>query len=187
MLSSVTHEATAKTRDVLISAGHKIHEGASHANEYTKEVFIHAGQKIQASAEATTSKAKEVLTEAVSKMKKAFIGSNSEAPVFILDNEYITTGYRIDHHTCWRASKSLFTCHNETVNVWTHFLGSLVFLICFIAVAAVIAPTRFELGQTLVKSDVSPNNLVAFMNTEISNLQIATRALNLNSSTFETE
>jgi hypothetical protein len=79
----VTHEATAKTGEFLISAGHKIQEQASHANLYTKEAFISAGHKIQVTAEATSTKAKEVFNEAVNVIKKAFIGSHSEAPAFI--------------------------------------------------------------------------------------------------------
>jgi hypothetical protein len=151
LISTATHEATAKTGEFLLSAGHKIQEQATHANMYTKEAFIIAGHKIQVSAEATSTKAKEVLSEAVSVIKKAFIGSHSEAPAFIQDNEYITTGYRIDHTTCLRASRSLFTCHNKTVNVWTHLLGSAVALIFFKAVAVIFAPIDSSKDRLFLK------------------------------------
>lgn len=40
-------------------------------------------------------------------------------------NQHITRGYRINYNT-WRASfESLFHCHNETVNVWSHLVGFL--------------------------------------------------------------
>ena len=43
------------------------------------------------------------------------------------DNEYIEHGYRVDHG--WRAAcASFLSLHNETVNVWSHALGFLLFL-----------------------------------------------------------
>jgi len=53
------------------------------------------------------------------------------------DNPYITTGYRIGYKKFKLALKTMFMWHNETVNVWSHFLGKLtsfalifVILIC---------------------------------------------------------
>jgi adiponectin receptor len=50
-----------------------------------------------------------------------------ELPAFMRDNDYIHTKYRqvSGYAECW---KSIFKVHNETVNIWTHLLGALLFL-----------------------------------------------------------
>lgn len=56
------------------------------------------------------------------------IGHSHEAPAFMLNNKYIHRGYRINHTSYKHALSSLFTVHNESVNVWTHFIGFKVFI-----------------------------------------------------------
>jgi predicted membrane channel-forming protein YqfA (hemolysin III family) len=92
------------------------------------------------------------MTEAFAKFKVSFIGDSTEAANFMQDNEFIKQGYRIDHNSCWQASKSLCTCHNETVNVWTHLAGALVFLGFFIGLAISIIPYRFEVGHDMMNN-----------------------------------
>ena len=60
---------------------------------------------------------------------KAYVGTIDEAEEHTIDNLYITRGYRINHNTCRSILKSLFSCHNEFVNVWSHIIGVLVFLV----------------------------------------------------------
>ena len=67
---------------------------------------------------------------------RPFIGLTEDAPEYHRYNQYIKAGYRINYFT-WRATLwSLFQCHNETINVWTHFAGfwasfvGLIFLFC---------------------------------------------------------
>ena len=46
-----------------------------------------------------------------------------DAPEYHRYNPHIKGGYRI-HYYSWKATLwSLFQCHNETINVWTHFAG----------------------------------------------------------------
>ena len=52
---------------------------------------------------------------------KSYIGTYQQADDYIKDNEFIVTGYRIGYTTICKVLKSLFMCHNETVNIWTHF------------------------------------------------------------------
>lgn len=59
---------------------------------------------------------------------KTFIGHLLMAPNFLIDNEYIKLGYRINFNTKRKILKSLFLLHNETVNVWSHLLGVVVFI-----------------------------------------------------------
>ena len=54
---------------------------------------------------------------------KTFIGHMLMAPAFLIDNEFILHGYRINFNTKMKIFKSLFMLHNETVNVWSHLLG----------------------------------------------------------------
>jgi len=48
-----------------------------------------------------------------------------ELPAWLQDNQFIKTGHRNANLTKRALVKSLFTVHNETLNIWTH-------LICFI-------------------------------------------------------
>ena len=73
---------------------------------------------------------------------RPFIGMMEEAPEYHRYNQFIKGGYRINYFT-WRSTLwSLFQCHNETVNVWTHFIGfwmalvGLIFLFCTYETAA---------------------------------------------------
>lgn len=59
---------------------------------------------------------------------KAFIGEMAQAPLHLIDNEYIKSGYRIGYTRSFRSILySLFQFHNESVNVWSHLLGMLFF------------------------------------------------------------
>lgn len=66
------------------------------------------------------------------KKSRAFIGKKNQAPEFSVDNEYIIRGYRINHNTCKRTCSSLFSCHNESVNVWSHLCGVGLFFTIFL-------------------------------------------------------
>ena len=59
---------------------------------------------------------------------KPCIGSIHQAPMFMRGNRYILSGYRINHSTYSDALWSLFTVHNESVNVWSHFIGVQLFV-----------------------------------------------------------
>lgn len=55
-----------------------------------------------------------------------------ELPDYMKDNEYILNYYRSEW-SLKHAFISLFLCHNETLNVWTHVIGFLAFLVLTIA------------------------------------------------------
>ena len=65
------------------------------------------------------------------KKLKLGIGTFQDAPKFIQDNEYIKYGYILNCNTYSKTFKSLFICHNETVNIWSHLLSG-IFFICLI-------------------------------------------------------
>jgi len=70
------------------------------------------------------------------KCTKPHIGMREEAPEWLVDNKFISRGYRIGFYRVRDVLKSLFMCHNETTNVWSHLIGvilfySLIFYIVF--------------------------------------------------------
>lgn len=56
------------------------------------------------------------------------VGTYQEAPKYVQDNEYLKNGYILNCNTYKKVFKSLFICHNETVNTWTHLLGAIFFV-----------------------------------------------------------
>ena len=55
-----------------------------------------------------------------------YIGPIHEAPQYALA-ECVVTGYRINYNDSYAALRSLFQLHNETVNIWSHLLGAILF------------------------------------------------------------
>ena len=63
---------------------------------------------------------------------KTFIGHLLMAPAHLRDNEFILRGYRIGFNTKSKIMKSMLMLHNESVNVWSHLIGVLVFIVLLI-------------------------------------------------------
>ena len=87
------------------------------------------------------------------KQLKLSIGSFQEAPKFIQDNEFIHNGYLINANTYSKIFKSLFICHNETVNIWSHLLGALYFIFLIWYTSNYISNFNSQLVN--VKKDIS--------------------------------
>lgn len=66
----------------------------------------------------------KVITES-----QILIGRYEEAPDYLKDNEYIKTGYLLNINSVSKVFRSLFKCHNETMNVWSHLLGTLIAIV----------------------------------------------------------
>ena len=62
-------------------------------------------------------------------VEKEFIGKATEAPAFSFHNRFILSGYRINFKSAKSLFKSIFMLHNESVNIWSHLLGALFFII----------------------------------------------------------
>ncbi|KAJ5051834.1 uncharacterized protein L3040_001605 [Drepanopeziza brunnea f. sp. 'multigermtubi'] len=70
------------------------------------------------------------------------------------DNEYITSGYRAPSRSICKSLKSLFRIHNETVNIYSHLLGGLLFTCLPLLISSQIS-TRYPdvgLGDIIVFS-----------------------------------
>lgn len=62
------------------------------------------------------------------KQRKRKIYSFRELPAHLQDNDCILHHYRA-YYTVKECLKSVFDIHNETVNIWSHFLGSLFYAV----------------------------------------------------------
>ena len=62
---------------------------------------------------------------------KPHIGKKEDANPYLVANKYLVSGYRINYDTWSATICSLFQWHNETVNIWTHFVG---FIVCLVSV-----------------------------------------------------
>lgn len=69
----------------------------------------------------------EVVEFKNSKKHGPHIGNMDEAPDWLIDNHFILTGYRINFTTPKLTLKSLFICHNESTNIWSHLSGVILF------------------------------------------------------------
>ncbi|CED82976.1 Predicted membrane proteins, contain hemolysin III domain [Phaffia rhodozyma] len=64
-----------------------------------------------------------------------------DLPILWQNNEFVLTGYRFIPIDQWpKLFKSLFTCHNETVNIHSHLTTSLLVLLCIPYVIFVSSP-----------------------------------------------
>ena len=111
---------------------------------------------------------------------KAYIGSIEEAPEHIIDNIYIRNGYRINHNTCRSLWKSLFTCHNEFVNVWSHIIGVLVFLTLLVIVCVQVIPNQFwyahQLGKDYASLPPEVQDPIVFTIEKLAELDVQSKA-----------
>ena len=76
-----------------------------------------------------------------SSSEEEYIGHYQEAPGYMKDNEDITHGYRINFNTPQKIFKTMFTLHNESVNIWTHFLPALFILFLIGYLLIFVGPT----------------------------------------------
>ncbi|KAA8535161.1 hypothetical protein F0562_030164 [Nyssa sinensis] len=70
---------------------------------------------------------KKKITQSRSKAKRYALITFEELPEYMKDNEYILNYYRAN----WPLKEALFSIvrwHNETLNVWTHLIGFVLFL-----------------------------------------------------------
>ena len=87
--------------------------------------------------------------------RKPYIGPKEEAAEHDVYNRHILRGYRINYNSWSSTLNSLFECHNETVNIWTHGIAFLVAFVAFVYASLnelgidVIAPTSSGEMMTL--------------------------------------
>ena len=69
---------------------------------------------------------------------------------YVKDNPYLRTGFRICFHSYYDCVRSLFMIHNETMNVWSHLIGCLIFVCIAFYVLIFLKPTSLHESTSLV-------------------------------------
>ena len=98
--------------------------------EKAKQRFADAKDKMISNMEGFSESTRQKVRRVSTTLRKSFIGTKKEANdsgIFSGDYDYIDTGYRVNHNSYESLIKSLFTWHNETINVWSHLLGVILF------------------------------------------------------------
>ena len=131
---SITHNGREIDEDV---ANHSsINENSREVEENDDETGILSIKKMANDLSESFNESYSVLAKHI----RAYVGPKEEAEDFQVDNAYIERGYRINHNTAGRLCKSLCSCHNESVNVWSHIGGVTFFLCILISLCVVVIP-----------------------------------------------
>ena len=96
---------------------------------------------------------------------KVIIGKYEEAPKYLQDNEYIRNGYLINcNYSIKKILKSLFKFSNETVNVWSHLLGTLLAIILIFYTGFFINQNNKLISNKIKNISNSAKNFLNFLN-----------------------
>ena len=126
------------------------------------------------------------------------LGSRDEARIrheWLVYNEHILKGYRVNYHSYKLLIKSAFTSHNETTNFWSHWSAALLFIFLFIYFGVYFMPLDLDLN-TIVKSQSYSRsngyNVSSRLETSIqkawqTSININSSSANLRTSTQHTE
>ena len=63
---------------------------------------------------------------------------------FVMDNPWLLTGWRIGFHSYEKAASSFFMCHNESMNIWSHFLGACLMVLGAVYVIVYLQPSSLH-------------------------------------------
>lgn len=86
-----------------------------------------------------------------------YIKSIEETPQWLSDNLYLRDGYRVGY-TCVSSNlKSLFHRHNDIMNIWTHLVGAIFFLI--VLVYLMVSSTLSTSLYNELKRDIKQLNI----------------------------
>ena len=83
------------------------------------------------------------------------VGDWEDAPEFLRDNEYIRKGYRIRCNSCKSVLKTLFMSHNESLNIWSHLCGAILFLFLTTYIAIWVTPRFVFPSYQIIKNQLS--------------------------------
>ena len=77
--------------------------------------------------------------------KKIEIVDFEQAPEYLKDNEFIKTGYLVNCNSFEKAFRSLFLWHNETINIWSHLIGTIVAIVLIFYTTSLIGDLKKNL------------------------------------------
>ncbi|KAH8176146.1 hemolysin-III related domain-containing protein [Sarocladium implicatum] len=69
-----------------------------------------------------------------------------EVPEWLVENEFVHTGYRPACGSIKKSVQSILAIHNETVNIWSHILGCILFLVIPVYVFTTEIPPRYKVA-----------------------------------------
>jgi adiponectin receptor len=96
---------------------------------------------------------------------KVIIGKYEEAPKYLQDNEYIRNGYLINcNYSIKKILKSLFKFSNETVNIWSHLLGTLLAIILIFYTGFFINQKNKLISTKIKNISIAAKNFLNFLN-----------------------
>lgn len=72
-----------------------------------------------------------------------------EVPYYLRDNAYVRRYYRA-YYSTKQCLQSLFHLHNETLNIWTHLLGGLVFTVLGVGLFTRVLIPEYKAGNSFV-------------------------------------
>ena len=99
---------------------------------------------------------------------KALIVPREQAPDFMVYNDYIHDGYRVNHNSLSRLLFSLLTWHNETINTWTHLLGAILSTYTLFYLLIFSVTDRFKIGREYqYEFPLQLSTLPTFMDTRL--------------------
>ena len=83
-----------------------------------------------------------------------------DLPTWYKHNKYILNHYRKMNQSINYYIKSIFKLHNETFNIWTHFVASLFFL-SFLIVNVSMPPYRSRIDKYVTQAFVFYSNIIS--------------------------
>ena len=81
----------------------------------------------QGSNNSSPNKGGSFLNKLRARVLTGVLGEKKKIPEYLIFNKHILSGYRVNF-TVKDSLLSLFTLHNESINIWTHVAGFLLFL-----------------------------------------------------------
>ena len=93
---------------------------------YVSAVLPRIDEKRQSTSNATDN-APSQQPHPTAQLSKPRLLRFEELPPWQQDNHYITSQYRPVLRSYWRCFQSLIYTHNESINIWTHLLGAIIF------------------------------------------------------------
>lgn len=76
----------------------------------------------------------------------------TEAETWVVDNIYLLSGYRKGYDDVKKAFKSILVKHNELMNIWTHLIGALIFILILFYLATQNNLQKFD--QDYIQSKI---------------------------------
>ncbi|SPJ73175.1 related to PHO36 - regulatory role in lipid and phosphate metabolism [Fusarium torulosum] len=83
-----------------------------------------------------------------SKVENSLLLLWDDLPDWRRDNAFILSGYRQSQNSYTHSFRSLFYMHNESVNIWSHLLGAIVFIASAAYVDRVVRPRYASASST---------------------------------------